>query len=931
MSSDSRRRLPWSLFGRDNERQVLEALLAATRAGDAGVMCLHGEPGIGKTELLNYAVESATDFKVLRAAGSEAEMELPYASLQEFFPPGASSLGQLPDPQRKAVEIALGRQAGRPPDQMLVGLALLNVVSALSAERPVLCVVDDAQWLDSSSAQVIGFAARHMSKDAVAFLIAARRLTEEIRELPQLALGGLGDEDARALLGTVVPDRLDDRVVDRIIAETHGNPLAILELPRGLSPAQLAGGFGLPVSITLADQIEESYRRRLSKLPVDSRRLLLIVAADPTGNAEIIWRAADELGIAEEAAEAIEQDRLIEFGERVVFRHPLVRSAVYNAASPRDRREAHRALGRVTDRSSDPDRRAWHLAQATIRPNGGVAAELEASAERAQSRGGFAAAGAFLERSVGLTSDPECRAVRALRAAQAKRLAGALDSASALAAVAERGPLNALDQAQLDALMGHIAFARNRGNEVAPRLLKAASRLEQVDADLAKETYLDALVAALFSGRLAAEASAQVVAKAARSALVADSSARPQDRLLDGLTLLITDGYKSGTSVLKEAVAAFRADDITAEERLRWSWLAGGTAALIWDYDDWDVLTGQQEQLAREVGALSVLPMTLSTQAGIRLIAGEMAEAAFLVDQVQIVTDASDNTRLPNAAFTLAAFRGDEPEARRLIDATTEDSLARGEGLAITVALWAKAVLCNGRGHYEEALDAARDAISDPNNLWFWGWAAVELIEAASRTGNAAQASPVLERLAESTDASGSDWALATQARCRALLSEGKRAESLYQEALERLLPTRMGFEVARARLLYGEWLRRQQRQKDARDQLRRARDDFEGFGMSGFADRAGSELQATGERARKRTVETGLDLTPQELRISELASRGDTNQDIAGQLFVSNATVEYHLSKVYRKLGIRSRTQLAATFLQRERRNGSQDDANPN
>jgi DNA-binding CsgD family transcriptional regulator len=927
MTLDPRPQSSSLLYGRDNECQVLDALLAATRGGDAGAICLHGEPGIGKTELLNYAVGSASDFRLLRTAGSEAEMELAYASLQEFFRPGLSPLGQLPGPQRRALEIVLGRQAGVAPDPMLVGLALLNVVSALSAERPVLCVVDDAQWLDSSSAQVIGFAARHASKDAVAFLFATRSLTDEIRGLPQLALGGLGDRDARALLATVLPDRLDDRVIDRVIAETHGNPLAILELPKGLSPAQLAGGFGLPVSVTLADQIEQSYRRRLARLPEESRRLLLVVAADPTGNSEIIWRAADELGIAEEAAEAIERDGLIEFAERVVFHHPLVRSAVYNTASPKDRREVHRALGHATDRNSDPDRRVWHLAQATIRPNKGVADELEASADRAQSRGGFAAAGAFLERSVGLTSDPEGRAVRALRAAQAKLLAGALDSAGALAAVAERGPLNALNQAQLDALMGQIAFARNRGNEVSPRLLKAASRLGRVDADLARETYLDALNAAIFSGSLATEADLHVVARAARVFLGSVHSARPQDLLLDGLTLLITDGYKSGSTVLKKAVRKFTSGEIGAEDRLRWSWLASGAAGFIWDYEGWDALTAELERLARDVGALSILPMTLSMRVGTCLLAGQMADAEFLVDQVQIVTDASDNTRLPNAALTVAAFRGDELEARKLIDATIKDSQARGEGMAITVALWAKAVLCNSRGHYEEALHAASETVSDRNNLWFWAWAAVEFIEAASRTGNVAQAIPVLERLAESTDAGGSDWALGIKARCCALLSDGKRTESLYQEALERLLPTRLSVEVARTRLLYGEWLRRQQRQKDARDQLRRAHDDFEDFGMSGFAERAGSELLATGERARKRTVETSLDLTPQEVRISELASQGATNQDIAGQLFISPATVEYHLSKVYRKLGIRSRTQLANTFLQLGRQIASPED----
>ena len=508
------------LLGRANECQALEALLAMTRKGEGGAIVVHGEPGIGKTALLDHAVNSAHEFTVLRTVGNEAEMELPFASLQDFFSPAVSAIPQLPQPQRRAIEVVFGRRDGEAPDRLLVGLGLLNLLSELSTQRPVVCVVDDTQWLDASSAQAISFAARHISKDAVAFVFGARRLTEEVRGLPELMIAGLADLDARELLATVLPDRLDDRVVDRLVAETHGNPLALLEMPRGLTPSQLAGGFGLPVSVSLAGQIEESYRRRLARLSLDSRRLLLVVAADPTGDPGLIWRAADSLHIAEDAAEAIEDHELVEFREHVVFRHPLVRSAVYNTAAPKEKREAHAALAGATDRAVDPDRRAWHRAQAAIRPNEDVAAELENSAVRAQSRGGFAAAGAFLERSMALTVDPSRRALRALNAAQAKRLAGALDTATGLAAVAERGPLQDLHRAQLDILLGQIAFARHRSNEVSPRMLKAAARLGGVDVGLAREAYLEALVAALFSGHLAVDASAQVVAKAVRAVFV---------------------------------------------------------------------------------------------------------------------------------------------------------------------------------------------------------------------------------------------------------------------------------------------------------------------------------------------------------------------------------------------------------------------------
>jgi DNA-binding CsgD family transcriptional regulator len=909
------------LLDRKNECQVLDDFLAATLKGEGGALVVHGDPGIGKTALLEYAVASAKEFDVFRTVGNEAEMELPYAALLELCQPGLAEVEQLPAPQRNAIDVIFGRRAGVAPDRVLVGLTLVSLLSALSAKRPVLCVIDDAQWLDTSSAQAIAFAARRVSRDAVAFLFGARTLTDEVRGLPDLTISGLGDQDARTLLATVLPDRVDDRVVDRLVADTHGNPLALLELPRGLTPSQLAGGFGLPVSVTLAGTIEESYRRRLTKLPLNARRLLLVAAADPTGDLGIVWGAAERLGIGEEAAEAIEEAGLVDFSEGVVFRHPLVRSAVYNMASSKSRREAHVALADATDGVLDPDRRAWHRAQAALRPNEDVAGELDVSAQRAQARGGFAAAGAFLERSVALTPDPTRRAGRALRAAQTKRLAGALESASGLAAVAGRGPLDDLQRAQLDALLGRIAFAGNRGDDAAPLMLRAASRLEHVDLHLARETYLDALTAALFAGRLAVDATALEVARAARAVPRSSGPLRTSELLLEGLALVVTDGYKSGTPLLRRALGAFRADEADVDEQLQWSWVAGSTAGLIWDYDTWDALTARQEQLARDAGALTVLPITLSMRAGICLFAGRVAEATYLLDQVQVVTDASDNRRFPNGALLLAAFCGDEDKARQLIETVAKESSARGEGLALATVSTATALLCNGLGRYQEAFGAAMEALKDPNDLWYAGWATVELVEAASRTGNTEQARPAFNKLLECTEASGTNWALGLQARCRALLCEGKEAEALYLEGIEWLLPTRLRFDLARSRLLYGEWLRREQRPRDARAQLQTAHELFSEFAMEGFARRAAVELRATGGKLRKHQSEGRFGLTPQESRIAQLAAQGSPNQDIAAQMFISPSTVEYHLSKVYRKLGIRSRTQLANTWLQRKPR----------
>jgi DNA-binding CsgD family transcriptional regulator len=903
---------PRQLLGRQRDRAVLNRVLEAARDGHGSVLAVYGEPGVGKTALLDYAIEAGAGFRVARTVGVEGEMELAFAALHQLCSPSLDLMEHLPDPQRDALEVALGLSAGRLPNSFLVGLAVLNLLSEAAEKQPLLCVVDDAQWLDRASARVLAFVARRLLAEKIAMVFAAREPVEALDGLAELHVEPLGRRDARALLDSVLPARLDERVLERIVVETRGNPLALLELPRGLTPAQLAGGFGLPAALPLSAGIEESFARRLARLPRDARRLLLIAAADPTGDAALEWRAAQRLGIAESAAHTAESDGLLTFDSGVTFRHPLVRSAVYRAAGADERSEVHRALAEATDPTIDPDRRAWHRAQAASRPAEDVADELERSAKRAQARGGFAAAAAFLERSSVLTVDPARRAARALAAAEAKEQAGALDDALALASDAEAGPIDEAQRAQVDVIRARISFAADRGSEAPSLLLTAAKRLEPLDGAAAREIYLDALTAALFAGRLGGEVDARQVAAAALAAPPPKPSAHAADLLLDGLALLIADGAAAGAPVLRKALTAFGDDEIGTEERLRWLWLAGRAAGYIWDYENWDALTRSQVRLARESGALTVLPLTLSTRAGVELYAGNLADASSLIAEADAITDATDSRNVPYAPLALVAFRGREPDASRLIQTSTEDFLARGEGMGLTLAQWATAYLHNGLARYDVALEAAEQAAEDPHELWFSPWTMVELIEAATRSGQNDRAASALEVLSETTRASGTPWARGIEARSGALLAEGEAAETLYREAIQYLRPTRLRVDVARTHLLYGEWLRRERRRIDARTELRMAHELFSEFGMEAFAERARVELEATGERARKRTVDTLGELTPQEAQISRLAAQGHTNREIAAQLFISPSTVEYHLRKVFRKLGVKSRTQLA-------------------
>jgi DNA-binding CsgD family transcriptional regulator len=898
------------LRGRDDERAVLDQLLDEARAGQSGALVLRGEAGVGKTALVEHAIESASGLIVLRTVGVESEMELAYAALQHLCAPLLDRVDRIPAPQRDALETTFGLREGPAPDPFLVGLATLSLLSEAAQDRPLLCAIDDAQWLDRASAQVLAFVARRLLAESVVILAGTREPAGKYGRLPELVVDGLRDVDARALLASAIPGRLDERVADQLLAEARGNPLALLELPRGLSPAQLAGGFGLPRALSLSGKIEESFINRLEALPEDTQQLLLVAAAEPTGDPALLWRAAKRLGIADAVLSPAESARLLEVHGRVRFRHPLARSAVYRAATPHQRRRAHRALAEATDAQLDPDRRAWHLAEATAGPDEDVAAELERAAGRAQARGGLAAAAAFLERAATLTGEPSRRAQRALAAAHAEFEAGALEDALTLLATAETGAVGDPQRCRVQLLRAQIAFASRRGSDAPPLLLKAAGELEAVEPSRARATYLEALSAAMFAGRLTSGAGVTEISEAALAGPPPPPAPGPSDLLLQGLAVRFTDGYAAGAPILKEALRAFARETVLPPEEARWLWFASWIALYLWDDEAWTVLSTRHLDLVREAGALTALPFVLTNRSSVCAFFGELDEAAAYEEELRAATEATGTATVPYGALALAALRGRDAELSELIRTTVSDAQARGEGLALTITEFLSGTLYLGLGRYDAALAAAGGA----ERYHEEGpaiWALSELIEAAVRSGQPHLAGRALERIVETTGAAGTDWALGIEARCRALLDDGDEAEMLYREAIERLGRTRLRVDLARAHLVYGEWLRRERRRVHAREQLRTAFELFNAMGIEAFAGRAERELLATGERVRTRTVETRDGLTAQEAQVARLARDGLSNSEIGARLFISQHTVAYHLRKIFNKLGITSRSEL--------------------
>ena len=905
------------LRDRRDERDMLDRQLQRVRAGGSSVLVVRGEAGVGKTALLEYVAERASGCRIVRVAGVESEMELAFAGLHQLCTPMLDGLDRLPGPQRDALRVAFGLHDGAAPNRFVAALAVLSLLAELSEAQPLVCLVDDAQWLDRASAQALGFVARRVLAERIAMVFALREPNDadEFTGLPELVVGGLADDDARWLLASALPGRLDEHVRDQIVAETRGNPLALLELPRGMTPTELAGGFGLPDARPVPSRVEESFVQRVRALPRETQRLLLVAAAESVGDVSLLWRAAERLGIRGSASGPAEEDALIELGIRVRFRHPLIRSAAYRAAPFGDRQEVHRALAEATDPETDPDRRAWHRAQATSEPDDAVADELERSADRARRRGGVAAAAAFFERAAELTPDPARRGARTLAAAQAKLEAGSRDAVEALLASAELTPLDERQRAGLQRLRAQIAFIFSRGSDGPRLLLDAARRLEGFDPASARDTYLEALGAAMYAGRVDADSGVLEVAQAARAAPAVPQPRRSIDLVLDGLARRCTEGPSAGVPALRLALKAVRNQALDGHaEIVRWLLLTpivqSMTVFELWDDDAFHALSTRAVQLARDTGALALLPVALVYRSGVHLFGGESVEAEALVQEADAIAAATGNAGLLYAWLLIGAWRGVEVEATRFINAGLENPTARSEGTVVALAGYAMAVLNNGLGRYEAAMDGAKRA-SDDGDFGYSGAALPELAEAAARAGEPEVAFSALRRLEERTRAAGTDWALGVLARSLALINEGEEADAFHREAIERLERTRIRVELARARLLYGEWLRRAGRRVDARDQLRTAHEMFSRFRAEAFAERARRELMATGETARRRIEETREALTPQETQIARLAADGQTNSEIGAQLFISPRTVEYHLRKVFPKLDINSRKEL--------------------
>lgn len=906
------------IVGRGAELEAVNQLLARARAGHSGVLVLRGEAGIGKTALLDHGLDAAVaaGFQVHSCVGVESESQFAFAGLHQLCLPLLEHLSALPDPQQAALGVAFGLREGPAPERFLVGLATLTLLAEVAERDPLLCLIDDAQWLDQASAQVLAFVARRVAAERLVLLFALRDPSEAHADtfaaLPEARLVGLGEAEARHLLGAAVQAPLDDLVRDRIVAEARGNPLALLELPLSVQPGQLAGGYGVPDVPDIPGRIEDSFRARSVTLPAPTQLLLLVAAAEPTGEVALLWRAVGHLGIAPEAAAPAVAAGLLQVDTRVRFRHPLVRSAVYQACTALDRRRAHGALAEAIDADLDPDRRAWHRARAASGPDEEVAADLERSALRARGRGGLAAGAAFLRQAAELTPEPATRVRRAIAAAYALDEAGTSEAALELVALAEAGPLDAVQRARLDLLRAQISFHSTRKREVPRMLLEAAQGLAPLDAALSRQAYLRALDAAIVTGGVDEERGVLEVAEAARQAPPPPGPPGPLDLLLDGLVTTLTQGYAAGVPDLRRALEAIHAPGPGGgSEGQRWLWLASRTAMAVFDAELVHALASRNVGLARESGALATLPAALVSLSGTLVLFGQLTRAAELAAEQRAITDATGATPLRYADYILAAWRGRQDESADLDSAILTEATARRRGTEVSLARYAQAVLHNGLGDYAAAVEAA-DQAHRADQLLHGNLALPELIEAATHAGQPEIAQRALEDLSARAEVAATPFALGLAARSRALTSAGADAEDHYRESLAQFRRSPVAAYLARTHLVYGEWLRRAGRRRDAREQLRTAHDMLSEMGIEAFAGRAARELRATGEHPRQRTAQPVDALTTHELHIARLVATGATSREVGAQLFLSPRTIEAHLRNIFRKLGITSRRQLA-------------------
>jgi DNA-binding CsgD family transcriptional regulator len=903
------------LVGRKHETEILDRLLAAAGAGERGVLVITGEPGVGKTALINYAVASASGFRVARAVGVESEGELAFAALHQLCAPFLDRLDRLPQAQRDALGAVFGLSAGTAPEPFFTGLAVLSLLSSAAEEQPLLCLVDDAQWLDRASAQVLGFVARRLLADPIAMIFATRVPSPSALDgLPELVVGGLTDAYARQILASAVKVPLEERVLDRIVAETRGNPLALLELPRGRTAAELAVGFGGAAALPVTGQIEQSFLRRADELPGETRRLLLVASADQVADQGTVRRAAERLDVGSTAAAPAIAAGLVDVNSELVFRHPLVRSAIYRAAPLDERQAVHRALAEEIDREVDPDRRAWHLAAAATWPDEEIAAELEQSAGRAQMRGGLSAAAAFLDRAAALTPDPQHRALRLLLAAGAHVMAGENEQAQDAVGASAQQLSDPAARAQAKRIEGAIRFADGRGGDTPSLLFEAAMGFRDVDVRLARETLLECFESAYWAAQLTTGATLVDVAEAARALPAPEGDESVANLLLTGYTERLTTGFAAAVPWWRRAADA-HPGELARERRLHWEGLVWNVTGEMLDYEPHRATAERWIAAARAQGALATLPVALSGLAWCEVLGGRLDAAQDLNAQALEITAATGAPEVPGAAgillMGLLAWRGRE-ETRDAVEAVTAEAIRRGQGLGVSIGEYSLTLLDLGQGRYEDArISALKVFAADP--LYFGSINLGDVVEATMRSGDTAGAEAALARLAERAEATNTPWALGLLARSRALMADD--AEPYYVAAIEQLGRSGLGPELGRAHLLYGEWLRRERRRRDARVHLRAAYEMLDVMGVEAFAQRARAELVATGEHARARVEEARDQLTPQEQQVARLAADGDSNAEIAAQLFISPHTVAYHLRKVFAKLGVTSRGRLGAAL----------------
>lgn len=911
-----------ALVGRRRERAAIAKLVADARVGHGGVLVVSGEAGIGKTALLDDAVASFGDSRVIRISGTESGLELVFGSLQQLCAPLHQFIPRLPDPQRNAMQVALGIRVGDPPDALVLGLALLTLLGEAAGEQTTACIIDDAQWLDSVSLHALTIAARRIAADPLAMIFATRDpgAVRELAGLPELSLHGLSTADSRALLRATLPGKVDERVLQNIIAEAAGNPLALLELLKSLSPGELAGGYGIAQAVPPATALERSFLHRIREIPAPTRTLLLIAASEPTGRSDWLWAAAARLGVQPDAATAAEAAGLVNAKSGISFRHPLIRTAIYRSASVIERRRAHGALAEVIVDDTSADHRAWHHAYAAAGPDEAVADELERSSERARARGGIAASAAFIEHAVNLSVDVDLRARRALSAAQAKLDSGSMESADHLLSIAADSSDDETVRATVELLRARIAFATNRGNDAPPLLLAAARRLAEVDAPRSRETYLEALMAAALAGRFASDphnSTSHIAEAVRRDAPPAPDPPRAIDDLLDGLVARLRDGHLAAAPKLRGAVSRFLQEDAAGIADPRWHEITYMVCLDLFDQDSYNHLVGRQLRALRATGSLSVMPPALVTEAGLSVTGGDFERAETLLAEAGTIVAATTGGRLADTPIHcyLAAYRGQEDRCREYAELKLRQAHQVGQGFESATAQYALAILHLGLGQFPEALAAATAGVGY-DDLGICGYLLVELVEAATRCGDDATAAGALARLTARTGVCPTDTAAGVAARSAALVCADEGADELYRQAIAHLQHSPAAVYLARSHLVYGEWLRRTKRRAQAREQLRTAHQMFIRMGADGFARRARRELTATGEKVVTHTPRTAGALTAQESHIAALVRDGYTNNEIAGQLFLSPRTVEWHLGRIFTKLGVSSRRSLRGMAL---------------